>query len=422
VTDSQQGPIVATGSTITPQGGNSPDLAPGTYHLRDGSVLTVQKDGLRIIVSRAGKRTVQDRFGNVVDTGDPNAGKGRTSLGDSGKTKTEDRSDAAAKAKVDAAAAADAAAKNTPVYNANQELGYVWVDGKQMKVVKVGDDGAYTVQVDGGKPGPMTTTTAFGALDSSAIDGGARFTMNYGQGDIFDGQAAGQHAYTPQGVGATGAAGEHSQSANQVGNTTNMMTIQSGLQWLANLATTDHEAYGAMVDRLHKAGYLSDQAYAAAGSGTYSSIVGGAFADAARDTAVINSTPNGFHTRLDDVLDQRIAGVAAAKAAAYKPVARNYTDPEAVKASARSAAESALGRQLTPEEESRLTAHFHSLESTAYDQVDAAGRQDQNASVTNPSVPGQVNSFINDNNAQEQANFATSGYGRALMNLFGVKA
>lgn len=319
-------------------------------------------------------------------------------------------------------AQAAAAPQNNLVNAANQELGYVWVDGKQMKVVKVGDDGAYTVQVDGGKPGPMTTTTAFGALDSSAIDGGARFTMNYGQGDIFDGQQASAHGYTPAGAGATGAAGEHSQSANQVGNTTNMMTIQSGLQWLANLATTDHEAYGAMVTRLHQAGYLNDAQFAAAGTGTYSTIVGGAFADAAKDTAVINSTPNGFHTRLDDVLDQRIAGNAAAKAAAYKPVARSYTDPQEVIASARSAAQSALGRQLTPEEEQRLTAQFHGMESAAYDQVDAAGRQDQNASITQPSVPGQVNSFINSNDAQEQANFAASGYGRALMNLFGVRA
>jgi hypothetical protein len=341
---------------------------------------------------------------------------------DKTRKRVADEAAATAKAKDDAERTKNLAhAAGDAVNAANQAMGYVWVDGKQMRVVQVDGNGAYTVQVDGGKPGPLAQTTAYGALNSDAIDGGTRFTLSYGQGDIFDGQAAGAHRYTPAGAGATGAAAEHSAAANQVGNTTNMVTIQEGLQRLANLAASDPAAYAAMVDRLHRARYLTDDQYAKAGGG-YSNIVGAAFAAAATDTAVINGTPAGVHTTLDQLLDQKAAAGDKQDADTYKPVQRTYTDPDAIKAQAKSAAEAALGRQLTDEEAARLTGHFRSLENAEYDQIDAAGRNKQNASVTDPNVTGQIDAFLDSNSEQEQANYRAAGYGQALMKLFGVNA
>lgn len=325
-------------------------------------------------------------------------------------------------------------AQQQQVAQANQQLGYVWVDGKAMKVTTVNKDGSYDVTIGASKSQPMSNfmgTTAFGALDSgtaSALDPSTRFTMAYGQGDIFTGKTSAIPMGGPNYGGGNNtasaanpaSAGEYSSTSNQVSNTTNMMTVGQGLTWLVNLSLQDPDSYKAMVDHLHDAGYLSDAQYAA-GGGQYNSMIGQAFGQAATDTAVINAQPSGMHMSLYDYLAQRAAANKANQANSYKPVQRDYADPAALEGAARSLAQSDLGRDLTPDEVSQLVGHFHGLQDTMYDQVDAAGRQGQNARVTSPNVSGQVDTFIHDGaNAQEAANWRVAQYGAAMNGLFGV--
>lgn len=338
----------------------------------------------------------------------------------------------AAQAQIDAGTPAARAAASASA-DANAELGHVWVDGKQLTISSVNPDGSWNATIGASKERPLSGflgTTAFDALDTASgsnLSSDTRFTMNTGTADIFTGRTMGDgHGYFgadgTQGAPIYGppGSGDHSASANQVSDSTNMMTVGQGLTWLVNLSVKDPGAYQAFVDQLHKANYLSDAQYSAAG-GAYSSLVGQAFATAATDTATINGQAAGFHTTLFDVLNQRAAAADAAKAKSYTPVQRTYTDPAALEAAARSMAQSDLGRDLNAQEVAQLTSHFRSMEDGMYNQIDAAGQAGNNASVVNPNPTGQVDTFIHDGPmAQEAANWHVAQYGSALRKLFGL--
>lgn len=343
-----------------------------------------------------------------------------------GKAIEEQRGPAAASAAAAAKTAADAAAAAVATANA----GYIWVDGHRMLVTAVDAHGnptkvQYAGQLDANgnqlQPQAPPVQTAFAALDNSGVpDAKTQFTYSTGrqvdaQGNtVRNGwESDNSSSLHPDGVGP------------ELG--TNRMTIQNGVQWLANLSTTDKGAYQAQVNRLHDAGYLSDAQYASAISG-WSSDAGLAYAYAARDTAVVNSTPNGANTSLTDLLAQKAAAHKEAAKKAYRPVDRSYTDPAAVVATAKSAAEAAIGRVLTDQEAAKLTSHYHSLEAAAYDQQDAVGRanaanptgQQRGATTMQPNVGGQVDNFLSSGPlAQESADFHAAQMGDALRRLLG---
>ena len=315
----------------------------------------------------------------------------------------------------DAAAAAIQAAQN--------KLGYVWVDGHRMRVTQVDGAGNPTlVSYDGltNKPTAPPVQTAYAALDSSGVpDSGTQFVFSNGI-----------KVDPNTGVEAMHEVG--GRAANPLGQ--NRMTISNAVQWLAGLSTTDKGAYLAMVERLHDAKYLSDAQLVAA-QGGWNSDVGLAYAYAARDTAVVNSTPNGANTTLTDLLAEKARAGKAADAktaeASYTPVERSFTDPTAIAGQAKTAAEQAIGRDLTPEETARLTAHFHSLEAAKFDTIDSVGRanaahpNDPQASVTvtDPNVGGQIDNFLSTGPlAQEGANYYAGQMGLAIKNLLSQKA
>lgn len=320
--------------------------------------------------------------------------------------------------------ASDAAAK-AALAAAQDRLGYVWVDGQRMRVTQVDANGNPTlVSYDGSpagtKPAKPQRQTAYAALDNTGVpDQHIQYVMSNGV-----------KVDPSTGVEAMHEVG--GRAANPLGQ--NRMTIETGVQWLANLSTTHPDLYRAMVGRLHDAKYLTDAQLAAA-QGGWSSDVGGAFALAARDTAVVNSTTGGQNTDLTSFLQQKAAAAKASDAtkakAAYQPVARNFTDPTEVAGQAKSAAQAAIGRNLTPEEEARLTAHFHSLEAANYDTMDAVGRANaanptgaqQGYSITNPSVGGQVDSFVSSGPlAQEAAAYHVGQIGLGIKNLLSQRA
>ena len=280
----------------------------------------------------------------------------------------------------------------------------LWVDGKYVTVQQSADGGTWTVVGDKGAQ-PMLRPSAFDALDGQQIEASSPFLMGYKLGG------------DPTKSTTIGNLFDKLQTGNR-----NVMTIAGGVQWLAGLATKDPEAYQSMLDKLHNANYLSDSDYASA-AGHWSAAAGNAFALAARDVAVVNTTPNGADTTLDQFLAGKQGALDAAKQGAkqpYQPVNRAYTDPEDLKASARSTAEKVLGRQLTDAEEKRLTDHFHSLETAKYDTIDAAHQSGKNASYTAPGS-GQIDAFVEGaGHEQEAANFRAAGYGQTLMQMFGV--
>lgn len=283
-----------------------------------------------------------------------------------------------------------------------------WVDG-QYVTIQEQQDGTWVVTPNGKDPkkdgSTVTPPSAFSALDS-ALPEDAPFLMGYTTG-----AGPGGRQWNPS----------MSLQLRQPGR--NILTVGGGVAWLAELSTKDPGAYAAMLQKLHDAGYLSKQALAQA-AGHWSAAAGQAFAEAARDTAVVNTTAVGRETTLDAFLKSKAGAGAAAEAAggraAYTPVDRTYTDPAYIKAAAKSAAEDVLGRQLTSEEESKLTARFRSLEDKKFDTIDAAAGNG-GAVVTDPQPAGQIDAFVTDpEHAQEGANYRAAEYGLALKRLFGL--
>lgn len=352
-------------------------------------------------------RPVKDRKGNVLYYADPITGErinaGRSSgpgLGQTHDTAHEARQAVNARTKRQ-----DATTGEYPDDTAEEPRPgerYVWIDGHQATVV-IQKNGSWAVKyTDGTKDKKVIPPSAFGALDE--IDPSAPFVMsNYRLGNTSKPTTLGN---------IFGNIGEKVDNGGR-----NLMTIEGGLAWLSSLSIKDQPAYQAMLQKLVDAGYLSNDDRLQAG-GTWSTAVGSAFSKAAMELAVVNASPGGDSTTLDDWLQQKITGGAGASATAYKPVERSYTDPEDLKAAAITTAQQTLGRRLTAAEEQELVSHFRGLEDAMYNAQDAAGRQGQNGTYTRPGS-GEVDAFVDSGpREQEGANFRTAQYGEALKQLF----
>lgn len=348
---------------------------------------------------------IKDRRGNVLYYADPVTGArvprkitGPATGPGSGNTTTTAQAQAVTTNRTTRPQAANPApATSSPVQR-------VWLDG-QYVTVTVGPDGTWTTAqvTDPSKPGaPAQSPSAFDALDGNQLETSAPFLMGYKFGDP---------------TKPTDIANPFAQLTNV---SRSVMTVGGGVAWFAELATKDPEAYQAMLDKLHNAGYLTDADYASA-AGHWSSSAGTAFATAARDVAVVNTTTAGQNTTLNNFLDSKQGALeakkAASSAAAYKPVDRQFTDPEDIKATAKTEAQQVLGRELTPGEESQLVGHFRGLETAMYDTIDAAGKAGGPATFTKPGS-GQIDHFVDDGaREQEAANFHAATLGQALKNL-----
>lgn len=272
---------------------------------------------------------------------------------------------------------------------ASQTNQFAWVDGKRARIVSVNPDGSVNISYDGGEAQKYAPPTAFDALDSASIEPSTQFVMSNGTWRGADGTTT----RTTKPGGFTTADAADRTFGNQVGQ--NRMTIESGVAWLANLSVKDPAAYDEMIDKLRGAGYLSD-AEAQAARGGFSTTVAGAFAVAARDVAVVNGQPDGANITLAQFLDRKSGANQDAEAEAYVPVDRTFTDPAALAATARSAAQTLLGRSLSAAEEQQFLGHFRGLENGVFDQMDAAGRAKGSATVTTPSAGGQAEAFTRD--------------------------
>lgn len=395
-----------------------PGLKPGNYKIKGGGTLTVRADGQRVVVLDNGQRLVYDRFGNIVDSG-------RRELNpETGKTSTEDRWDAPQRAAAKKAADEAAKAKTAREVSAlNQDV--AWIDGKRVRFVGFDENGSPTYTLNGagnpnedGAPYVLSKPTAYGALEAGELaDQNTRFVMHNGTQMWADGSTGVRPNTKNPNWDSTNVYKRAQQQYNRTTGT-NYMTIGNGLQWLAALSMRDPELYATTLDKLHRAGYLTDAQYESAG-GAYNAMAGMAFAKAATDVSVLNG--QGENVDLMQYLDMRAGGNGALGGSGgqdeYTPTPREYTDPENIKASAKSIAQEALGRRLSEEEEAQLVGHFRSLEDATFDQIDAA--RGKSYRVTPPGQ-GQINTFVEDGHEQEAANYRAAEYGLALKRLFGL--
>lgn len=340
---------------------------------------------------------VKDQRGNLLYYSDPVTGQ-RLNPGNvgPGSGQMHDTASGAAKAADERTKRQTESTRQATVAAGEQ----AWIDGHLVSVVRNADGSMVITPVEGGESQKIGAPSTFDALDGTAVDEKAQFLMGMRVG--------------------TGQPVTFGNLFSQLGAVNkNIMTIRTGVAWLAELSTKDPGAYQAMLDKLHNAGYLADADYSAA-AGHWSSAAGTAFAKAARDVSVVNTTTDGQNTDINTFLDSKKDALANGKSAAYTPVDRTYTDPEYIKGAAKSAAEDALGRQLTPDEEAKLTARFHGLEDKKFDAIDAT-RGQGGASVTSPEVSGQVDAFVSGGeHEQEAANYRAAKYGLVLKQMFGL--
>lgn len=183
------------------------------------------------------------------------------------------------------------------------------------------------------------------------------------------------------------------ERANPKQPTQDAMSIAEGVRWLRQLSVKDPATYNNWVVAMRNAGYI-DGRDEQLPLNTWSDVVGTAFAHAAKDAA--GAAAEGEERTLMELLEARGQGLKdyLAQEDAYKPVDRDYMDPAALAATARSAAEEVLGRSLSDEEVARFNSRFRGLEDGAYDQIDAAGRAKQGARVAAPNASGQAEEFI----------------------------
>lgn len=330
---------------------------------------------------------------------------------------------------------------------AEQVGGPVWVNGQMQTVTGFHSDGTPIFGYLGSRTGkspdtvidPVTgqplaqgTQSAFDALHLGAsfgvlagIQDSDRFVMAQGPTNVMSGMPASSapSAYGP---------GDHSYSANVVSQGTTQMTIAQGVQWLVSLANQSPDAYNKLVTELKHAGYTGAQGEPLTG-GAYSETVGVAFAKAAKDLSVQQQT-TGSTMGLDDFLSRRTDAVRQAAEQATPKVQRAYADPASLMTTARTAAESALGRTLNADELARFQQSFHGKEDTYYNQVDAynqakagAGAIGDNAgtagfSATQPDASGQAASLVQSPEyGQERANYSAGNYYQAIAQMFGIK-
>lgn len=305
--------------------------------------------------------------------------------------------------------------------------GFVWVNGQRRQVVNgalvydnsaVGDDGKPTNKLS-------QNSTVFNALNLTDIpNSSAAFLMSISPTDIFTG--------TDPAGGYRPATGDHSAAANTVQNGHQMMSISNGLEWLANLAAKDAPTYTEIVKHLKDANYIPDTT----NDQVFNADAAHGFALATRDLAIVNSRAGGENVTLDQFLGQAQQAKADARAkgaASYQGVDRSYTDPESLKQTLKAAAQDALGRALTDEEEAKFLSAFRGKESAMYDTLDTAGRAQAGAAavgegapgatVTRPDASGQAEGFL-DSPEFEQEKFGTAlgKYGQILQSMVGLSS
>lgn len=327
---------------------------------------------------------------------------------------------------------------NKALKAANDEVGYVWVNGERKLITGFDAKGNPIVgwqNADGtmlkdknGKPvttqnAPPGDTSVFDAIpNNTALDSAPIFNLGSGETSIWTGAHQGgvygdvqpnstfggdnnTGQFTPDHPGNTNfAAAEHGYQANTVSNGRTRMTVGEGVQWFLDLSQNHPAEYEELVRQLVAAHYLTPALGEASGGG-FSNDAAAAFARATMDLAQVNNhSTNGRMVALPDFLDRKAKAAQKAAADSTQPVTREFEDPATLHYAARQAAQQLLGRNLTPSEQAAFDASFHGQENHYYNDLDATQRAQAAAGVmqqagpantaTKPDATGEANDYV----------------------------
>lgn len=305
------------------------------------------------------------------------------------------------------------------------EGGATMVPGRNGEMVQ--DTTSYRARVTAQQSRATSIFNGLGLSDIAEM-GNSTFILSQGAVEV-DATTGGRLAAGDQDL-RVGARNSSQRPSSQKPQGENRLTVSGGLSWFRKLAVEDRAAYNSLVIQLRNAGYMGGEDHDLPLNG-YTRAAGEAFAYAAADLA--DATREGDRRTLLQYLTDRGQGYldyeaqqAADEAEAnaepeYQPVDRSYTDPEAVKQTAKEAAIAALGRKLTDEEEARFQAAFRGKEDGYYDAIDGAGRAKTAARVADPNLGAQAEAFIGgDEYDTERAGQALGNYAQVFQRMMGV--
>ena len=239
-------------------------------------------------------------------------------------------------------------------------------------------------------------------------------------------------------AGPRGTAGNQPMNSAQQTNSAQYMSIGSALQVFMNMSVNDKDAYNQLVNNLNKAGYFADQSggmnYLPESSlplNGYSANAARALVEAAQDLSVAQSA--GETSDMATWLQKRSQGYNdwLNNGAGYNNVNRSYQDPDTLKLAAKNAAQAAIGRNLTPDEEAKFEGAFRGKENSAYNEMDSYGRAKAVANATQknglpsgtptsytmPDTTGEADQYVNADPrfAQEKAGYQGLELTKGLM-------
>lgn len=210
-------------------------------------------------------------------------------------------------------------------------------------------------------------------------------------------------------------------------------TVAGGVEWLRDQAVNNKEGYNSLVAQLYQAGYLSESDVR---FNSYTSKVAEAFAEAAYDTVSVNAGRDaGSVISLMDNLDNIIKGfdesgmgpnAKGGRGGAAQPPVRvdQYTDEATLRENVRSAAQAALGRSLSDEEEAAFFGAFRSKEKGWNDERHTAELNEFNGTAASvhdrPSAAAESAGYVREGFAQEKAGEDLASYVGVMNRMMGL--
>ncbi len=201
------------------------------------------------------------------------------------------------------------------------------------------------------------------------------------------------------------------------------VTINAQLANLRAMSVNDPEAYAAYLWRLWAAGFLGSGPWETINTGAWSKEAGDAFVNAAVTVADLQA--NGVEVSFDDYLDKAIAGRdkdgdgQPDDGSTTPPTINAFTDPETLRLTVQSAAQAALGRDLSESEANAFLSVFRDLEAKANATANAAQTDTTGGTydTSRPDASGQAAAFVESGSPTEADSYQMAGYGDALRSL-----
>ena len=204
----------------------------------------------------------------------------------------------------------------------------------------------------------------------------------------------------------------------------NMQTPEAILDNYAALSYNSPDAYSALQAQLAQAGFMSSPTKIAGGwtaqtEAALKSAITQYSQVSGKDTAGV---PVSFTQFLADqaakngpALEQELAKDQATAEAAATPPSAPQADPAELQQTAQSAAQEALGRNLTQAELNDFVSSFHSKQMSAFAAAQAGG-----TTYETPNEGADAARFVIQNNQHEYGQHEIQGYADAFLRMMGI--